>query len=63
MARDALLTTETKVIVLFMVLGLTAWYLVQQVTTNSVLDFVALIGIGVLAPTLVNEWRRRRSAD
>jgi len=63
MARDALLDTETKIILLFMFLGLTSWYLVQQVTTRSAVSFAALIGIGVLAPTLINEWRRRRAGD
>ncbi|MFD1632567.1 hypothetical protein ACOZ4L_07205 [Haloplanus ruber] len=63
MARDALLDTETKIIVLFMLLGLTSWYLAQQVTTSRVVSFAALIGVGVLAPTLINEWRRRQSAD
>ncbi|GAB6860390.1 hypothetical protein ACFR97_09395 [Haloplanus litoreus] len=56
MARDALLDTETKIIVLFMFLGLTAWYLVQQVTANELLELAALIGVGVVVPTLVNEW-------
>lgn len=55
----ALLDTETKIIVLFMFLGLTSWYLVQQVTTSSAVSFVALIGVGVVVPTLINEWRRR----
>ena len=55
----ALLDTETKIIVLFVFLGLTSWYLVQQVTTSSAVRFVALIGVGVVVPTLINEWRRR----
>jgi hypothetical protein len=63
MVRDALLDTDTKIVVLFMFLGLTSWYLSQRVTTSSLASFATLIGIGVLAPTLVNEWRRRRSTD
>jgi hypothetical protein len=42
-----------------MFLGLTGWYLVQQVTTNRAVEFAALIGVGAVVPTLINEWRRR----
>ena len=58
----ALLQTETKIILVCMFLGLTAWYLAQQVTESSVVAFGTLLGIGVVLPTLVNEWRRRNSA-
>ncbi|WP_158601149.1 hypothetical protein [Haloplanus aerogenes] len=54
-----LLQTETKIIVLFMFPGLTGWYLVQPVTTNDAVGFAVLIGVGVVVPTLINEWRRR----
>jgi len=50
---------ETRIVLLFVFLGLTGWYLVQQVTTNAAVEFAALIGVGVVAPTLINEWRRR----
>jgi hypothetical protein len=49
------ISTETKITVCFVFLGLTGWYLVQQVTTNTVVEFAVLIGIGVVAPTLVDE--------
>jgi hypothetical protein len=51
-------STETKITVCFVGLGLTGWYLVQQMTTNTVVEFAVLIGLGVVVPTLVNEWRR-----
>lgn len=59
MPSDALLTTDTKITLVFVFLGLTGWYLVQDVTTNLTVDFAVLIGVGVLVPTLINEWRRR----
>jgi hypothetical protein len=52
------ISTETKITVCFVFLGLTGWYLIQQVTTNPVVEFAVLIGVGVVVPTLVNEWRR-----
>jgi hypothetical protein len=58
MPSDALLTTDTKITLVFVFLGLTGWYLVQDVTTNAAVDFAVLIGVGVLVPTLINEWRR-----
>jgi hypothetical protein len=55
----SLLTTETRIIVVFMFLGLTGWYLVQGVTDSAAVEFAVLIGVGVVVPTLLNEWRRR----
>jgi hypothetical protein len=55
----SLLTTETRIIVVCMVLGLTGWYLVQDVTDSAAVEFAVLIGVGVVVPTLLNEWRRR----
>lgn len=55
----SLLTTETRIIVVCMFLGLTGWYLVQDVTDSAAVEFAVLIGVGVVAPTLINEWRRR----
>jgi hypothetical protein len=59
MAPDPLLATETKITLLFMFLGLTTWYLVGEAGASRTVEFGALIGIGVVVPTLVNEWRRR----
>jgi hypothetical protein len=42
-----------------MFLGLTGWYLVQGVTDSAAVEFAVLIGVGVVVPTLLNEWRRR----
>lgn len=57
------LTTDTNITLLFVFLGLGAWYLVGTVTENSVVEFGTLIGLGVVVPTLVNEWRRRSATD
>ena len=60
MSRDVVLSTETKITLVFMLVGLTAWYLAGEFTDSSELEFVALFGLGIVAPTLVNEWRRHR---
>ncbi|SDZ95168.1 hypothetical protein SAMN04488065_1393 [Haloplanus vescus] len=58
----ALLQTETKIVLGCMFLGLTSWYLARQVTQNSLVSFATLLGIGVILPTLINEWRRRSAS-
>ncbi|WP_336338343.1 hypothetical protein [Haloarcula brevis] len=63
MARDPLLTSETKVTLAFMFVGLTAWYAVRLFTANDLLEMGALFGVGIVLPTLVNELRRRRDPD
>ncbi|WP_049926596.1 hypothetical protein [Natronomonas moolapensis] len=63
MSRDALLAAETKITLAFMVLGLTAWYLVGTVADSDLLEVGALLGVGVVLPTLINELRRRSGSE
>ncbi|AGN00475.1 hypothetical protein L593_02620 [Salinarchaeum sp. Harcht-Bsk1] len=41
----------------FVVLGVASWLLARSITDSAVVLYGALIGVGVIAPTLVNEWR------
>ncbi|ELZ79888.1 hypothetical protein C5C07_12940 [Haloferax sp. Atlit-4N] len=59
MTRDRLLSAETKTTLVFMFLGLTAWYLAQQYLGNWLVELVALFGVGIVLPTLINELRRQ----
>ncbi|RDZ63848.1 hypothetical protein C5B90_12075 [Haloferax sp. Atlit-12N] len=59
MTGDRLLSTETKTTLVFMVLGLTAWYLAQEYLGNGLVELVALFGVGIVVPTLINEARRQ----
>jgi len=63
MAREPLLTTETKTTLVFMFLGLTTWYLVRIFAASDVLELGALIGVGVVLPLAINEARRRSGTD
>jgi hypothetical protein len=63
MAREPLLTTETKTTLVFMILGLTAWYLVRISAASDVLELGALIGVGVILPLAINEARRQSGTD
>ncbi|MFB9813551.1 hypothetical protein [Haloarcula sebkhae] len=58
MASDPLLSTETKITLVFMFFGLTAWYLATEYANSDVLELAALFGIGIVLPTLLNERRR-----
>ena len=61
MSRDALLSTGSKVTLLFTFVGLTAWYLAGEFADSAELKLLALFGLGIVVPTAINEWRRHRS--
>jgi hypothetical protein len=63
MTPEPLLTTESKTTLLWVFLGLTAWYVVATPLGRDVLELTAPIGIGVLLPRAVNEARRRTGTD
>ena len=63
MARESLLTVKSKTTLVFMFLGLTAWYLVQIFAESDVLNLAALLGIGIVLPLAINEARRRSTTD
>jgi hypothetical protein len=55
--RSKLVSTDTKVTAFFAVLGVLVWAASREVTESRILQFAALVGVGVVVPTLVNEWR------
>jgi uncharacterized membrane protein YjjB (DUF3815 family) len=59
MARESLLSVESKTTLVFMFLGLTGWYVLQFFVENDALDLIILLGIGVVLPLAINEARRR----
>jgi hypothetical protein len=54
---SGLVSTDTQVTALFVVLGLVSWLGVRRVTDSQLVQLVVLFGVGVIVPTLVNEWR------
>ena len=52
------LTTSTKITVAFVTLGVLLWYGSMSVTDNRAIQFATLLGVGVIAPTVINELRR-----
>jgi len=56
-ASNGLISTETKITAIFVMLALVSVYGTTAVTDKQWVHFVVLLGIGVIAPTLINEWR------
>ncbi|MGB9951159.1 hypothetical protein ACOZ4F_01995 [Haloarcula marismortui] len=52
-----LVSTETKITAVFVILGLVWVYGTTAVTDKQWVHFAVLIGVGVIAPTFINEWR------
>ncbi|AUG49064.1 hypothetical protein BVU17_15865 [Haloarcula taiwanensis] len=52
-----LVSTETKITAVFVILGLVSVYGTTAVTDKQWVHFAVLIGVGVIAPTFINEWR------
>lgn len=48
---------ETRLTAAFVVLGVVLWYLSRFVTGSSLVQFGLLVGVGVILPTLLIEWR------
>ena len=52
-----LVSTETKITALFVVLALVSVFGTTTVTDRQWIHFAVLLGVGVIIPTLINEWR------
>ena len=53
-----LVSTDTKITAVFVVLGVVLWYGSTTVTDNQFVQFALLLGVGIIVPTLLNELRR-----
>ena len=54
---DSLISTDTKITAIFVILGVASWYGAARVTDSQLVQFALLLGIGLIVPTLINEWR------
>lgn len=51
------LSLETKTTIAFVVLGVLSWQVARTYSSNDLVALAALIGIGIVLPTLINEFR------
>ena len=54
---NGLVSRETKITAIFVTLGLVSVAVTTTVTDRQWIHFAVLIGVGVIIPTLINEWR------
>jgi len=54
---NSLVSTETKITAVFVVLGVLSVLGTTAVTDTQWIHFAVLLGVGVIVPTLINEWR------
>ncbi|QGN07096.1 hypothetical protein Hrd1104_07150 [Halorhabdus sp. CBA1104] len=54
---NGLVRTETKITAFFVVVALVSVYGTTAVTDRQWVHFAVLLGVGVIVPTLINEWR------
>jgi hypothetical protein len=52
-----LVSTDAKITVVFMLLGVVLWYGSMTVTDSQPIQFALLLRVGIIAPTLLNELR------
>ncbi len=52
-----LVSTDTKITAVFVILAVVLWYGSTRVTENQLVQFVLLLVVGIIVPTLLNELR------
>lgn len=52
-----MVSSETKVVGVFVILGIVLWYASTIVTESMIVQGAILFGVGIIIPTLINEWR------
>ncbi|RLM64226.1 hypothetical protein [Halorubrum sp. Atlit-26R] len=56
-SSNGLVSTETKITAVFVVVALVSVFGTTAVTDNQWVHYLVLLGIGVVLPTLINERR------
>ncbi|MFC7071863.1 hypothetical protein ACFQJ7_10485 [Halovenus rubra] len=56
-ASTGLVSTETKTTAFFVIVALPSLYGTTTVTDRQWIHFAVLLGVGIIIPTLINEWR------
>jgi hypothetical protein len=52
-----MVSTDTKIVGVFVILGIVLWYASTTVTENMAIQGAILLWVGVILPTIINEWR------
>ncbi|WP_203229149.1 hypothetical protein [Halobellus captivus] len=54
-----MVSTDSVTVTVFAVIGVVLWYASASFTDSSVVRLAVLIGVGVVIPTLINQYRER----
>ena len=54
---SSIVSTETKITAIFILLALILVFGTTSVTDRQWIHFAVLLSVGVIIPTLINEWR------
>jgi len=54
---NSLVSTETKITAIFVILAIVSVFGTTTVTDRQWIHFAVLLGVGVVVPTVINEWR------
>jgi len=54
---NSLISIETKITAIFVILAIVSVFGTTTVTDRQWIHFAVLLGVGVVVPTLINEWR------
>ena len=57
-----MVSASTQITALFIVLGLILWYVSTLVTESTVIQLAVLLVVGIIVPTVINEWRQSQVA-
>jgi len=58
-----MVSASTKITAPFVVLGVLLWYLSLLVTDRTVVQLAVLLVVGIILPTVINEWRQRQATE
>lgn len=52
-----MVSTDTKIVAVFVVLAVALWYGSTAFIDDTAISLAILIGVGIVLPTIINEWR------
>ena len=52
-----MVSKDTQIVAVFVVLAVALWYGAMAVTEDTIIGLAILIGVGIIIPTIINEWR------
>lgn len=58
---ESMVSTNTKITALFIGLAVVLWLGTIQVTDDTIIQGIVLLGVGIILPTAINEYRRQNA--